>query len=252
LKETDKIFTFAQMKNNDEIFDEFRQSLESLKGNFHVLETDVPVERQMEYFHYSENVRRSVGGDSIENQITALNDFNATPEQRRYAMTYLAVSGDVKAYRALESYYREHKSDRDDWVSMALLQAKITLESEFSDQKQVFISTGLGGKGRLLRFFSLFKSNDLKPFSTYQKELIEKEIPFQIHKYGGESEELKIAENYFTVVFLIDLKANIKEMLEGALGECNQYGDFISRSFIVTNVKRYNEEEVLLELRKDE
>jgi hypothetical protein len=240
------------MKNNDEIFDEFQQSLESLRGNFYVLETDVPVERQMEYFHYSETVRKSLGDDSVENQITALNDSGATSEQRKYAMTFLAVSGDVKAFRALESYSREHQDEKDEWISMALLHAKITLESELSDQRQVFISTGLGGKGHKLRFFSLFKSNDLKPFSTYQAELISKEIPFHIHKYDGECEELKIEENYFTVVFLIDLKTNIKKMLEEMLRECNQYGDFISKSFIVTNVKKYDREEILLELQKDE
>ncbi len=238
------------MKNNDDIFDEFQQSLESLQGNFHVLETDVPVERQMEYFNYSEDVRKSIDDNTIDNQIVMLNDVNATPDERKYAMTYLAVSGDVRAYRALETYSKEHNSEKDDWIAMALLQAKITLESEFSDQKQVFISTGLGGKGHNLRFFSLFKAKDLKDFSAYQRELLGKEIPFHIHKYGGEIEELKIERNYFTVVFLIDLKANIKKMLEDALGECNQYGDFISRSFIVTNVKRYNEEQIQEELHK--
>ncbi len=240
------------MKNNDDIFDEFQQSLESLKGNFHVLETDVPVEKQMEYFDYSENVRKSIDNDTIDNQIVVLNDSNATPEARKYAMTYLAVTGDVRAYRALEAYSKEHGNEKDDWMAMALMQAKITLESEFSDQKQVFISTGLGGKGHNLRFFSLFKSNKAKPFSAYQRELIEKEISFHIHKYGGETEGLKIEDTYFTVEFLIDLKANIKKMLEDALTECNQYGNFIDRSFIVTNVRRYNEEEIQRELEKNE
>ncbi|MDR1368677.1 MAG: hypothetical protein LBJ72_00930 [Dysgonamonadaceae bacterium] len=239
------------MKNNNDIFDEFQQSLESLKGNFHVLETDIPVEKQMEYFNFSEGVRKSIDKNAVGSQIGVLNDVSATARERKYAMAYLAVSGDVKAYRALETYSKEH-SERDDWMAMALLQAKITLESEFSDQKQVFISTGLGGKGHSLRFFSLFKSNDLKPFSAYQSELIGKEIPFHIHKYGGETEELEIEENYFTVVFLIDLKANIKKMLEEALGECNQYGDFINRSFVVTNMWRYNEKQIQIELHKNE
>ncbi len=240
------------MKNTDDIFDEFQHSLASLEGNFHVLETDVPMEKQMEYFNYSENVRKSVGGDTIDSQIVILNDSTTNADDRKYAMTYLAVSGDVKAYRALETYSKEHENEKDDWMALALLQAKITLESEFSDQNQVFISTGLGGKGHKLRFFSFFKSNKLKPFSTYQQELIEKEVLFQIHKYGGEIEELYINTNFFTIEFLIDLKANIKKMLEDAVVECNQYGDFISRSFIVTNVRRYNDDEIRKELEKDE
>lgn len=246
------------MKNNDDIFREFQQSLEGIKGHFHVLETSVPVERQVEYFHFSEEVKKSFNEKSIESQIVVLNALNTTPSEKKYAMTYLAISGDVKAYRALEAYSQHIEAEPEsvdveikDWTKMSLLQAKITLESEFSDEKQVFISTGLGGKGDNLRFYSLFKSNNLVPFSSYQKELIEKEIPFFIREYSGEVEELIISENYFTVVFLISIKVNIKNMLEDALNECNQYGDFISRSFIITNVKKYTDDEIQKELEKN-
>ena len=237
-------------ENNDDIFDEFQHSLDALDGNFHVLESNVPVERQMEYFNYSENVKRTIGNDTIDNQIVVLNNPDATINDLKYAKTYLAVSGDVKAYRALETYSEEHKDDEDDWTVMALLQAKITLESEFSDQKQFFISTGLGGKGRNLRFFSFFKSEQSKPFSTYQRELIEKEFSFHIHNSGGEMEKLELKENYFTIEFLIDLHANIKKMLDDATAECNQYGNFINQLFAVTNVKRYTEAEIQRELER--
>jgi len=238
------------MGNSDDLFDEFQHSLDSLDGNFHVLETNVPVEKQMEYFDYSENVKRSIDDNTIDNQIVVLNSPDATLNDLKYAKTYLAVSGDVKAYRALETYSKEHKDEKDDWTVMALLQAKITLESEFSDQKQFFISTGLGGKGHNLRFFSFFGSKESEPFSAYQKELIEKEFSFQIHNSGGEMEKLVLEENYFTIEFLIDLHANIKKMLEDAMAECNQFGDFINPLFVVTNVKRYSEAEIWRELGK--
>ncbi|MDR2086867.1 MAG: hypothetical protein LBP72_06790 [Dysgonamonadaceae bacterium] len=241
------------MKNDNDVFREFRESLTGLNGNLHVLETSVPVEKQIEYFHYSEEVRKNNRDESVDEQIDILNSQDSSPEETKYAMAFLAISGDVKAYRALENYNREHKNNKgslNDWAALSLLQAKITLESELSDEKQVFISTGLGGEGHRLRFFSFFKSAGLKPFSDYQRALIEKEIPYYIHKYRGILEEQKIEDVYFTILYLIDLSVDIKNMLLDAINECNQYGNFISNSFIITNVKIFNERDIRKELSK--
>jgi hypothetical protein len=237
------------MKNENDVFKEFRDSLESLGGNLHVLETHVPVERQIEYFHYSEDVRKHSKDENVEEQIDILHSLDSSLEELKYAMTFLAISGDVKAFRALEDY---NKRNKNDWAAMSLLQAKITLESELSDEKQVFISTGLGGEGHRLRFFSFFKSSGLKPFSDYQRKLIETEIPFFVEKYHGILEKQKIEDCYFTVLFLIDLSVDIKNMLLDAINECNQYGNFISTNFIITNVKIFNKKDIEKELLKSD
>ncbi len=239
------------MKNKEDQYKEFQDSIENMKGQFHVLETSVPVEKQMEYFHYSEKVRHSTKNISIEDAIQTLNNPDSLEDDKKFSMTFLAVSGDVKAYRALETYAKNPEELLKDWSGLSLLQAKIVLESEFSDEKQIFISTGLGGKGDNLRFYSFFKSKDLTPFSSYQIQLIEKEIPFFIQENHGIVEELNIESNYFTVVFLINIRSNIKFILESALTECNQYGDFISTTFIITNVKKFDEEDIKKELEKN-
>jgi hypothetical protein len=236
------------MKNDRNAFKDLQQSLEKNKGHLHVLETNVSVEKQMEYFRFSEKVRNHSADFTIEELIAILNSPLSSPEETKYALTHLAILGEVKAYRAIESYSENHK---DDWASMSLLQAKITLESEFSDEKQIFISTGLGGKGDQLRFFAFFKSNRLKNFSNYQRELIEKEIPFDIQKQGGTLEDINIGENYFTLLFLIHIQVDIKILLEQAIAECNQYGNFINKGFILTNVKIFSEEDIQRELQKN-
>jgi len=228
------------------------KSFEHLRGEFHILETNIPVEKQMEYFRYSEIVRRQKEKPTVEEAIDILDNRYTTDNEKKCAMTLLAISGDVKAYRALElyspyiEYYVEHLKD---WMELALLQAKITLESEFSDEKQIFISTGLGGKGEMLRLYAFFKSNNLRPFSPYQVQLIEKEFPFFINEACGVIEKIEVFENYFTLLFLVNIKSDIKYLLENAVIECNQYGNFIDCSFIVTNVKVFDEEEIKRELR---
>ncbi len=242
------------MKQNDDIFSDFQKSIEGLKGNFHVLDTSVPVEKQMEYFRYSEDVKKQAGNVEVEDQVNVLNDVVSDAEKKKFAMAFLATTGDVKAYRALEKYAGSlndaHDRDLYDWSRLSLLQAQIILESEFSDEKQVFISSGLGGKEHRLRFFAFFKANHLIPFSPYQIELIEKEVPFAIRKYGGEIEELTVRDTFFSILLLIDLQMDIRGMLESALNECNQYGNFIDRSFVITNMKKYSDEEILKELNR--
>ena len=234
------------MKNDKNALKDLQHSLENLKGNLHVLEINIPVEKQMEYFRFSEAVKKDhIKNPSVDIQMSILTSPEASPVEIKYALSFLAVSGDVKAYRAIEAY---HELYPDDWASMALMQAKITLESEFSDEKQIFISTGLGGRGNRLRFYAFFKSNDRKDFTDYQRKLIEKEITYSIQNYHGTLEDIQIKDNYFTLLFLIYFKVDIKTMLEEAIEECNQYGNFIDKGFIITNVKVFSEEEIKNEL----
>ena len=235
------------MKNDRNALKDLQNSLENVKGHLHVLEVNVPVEKQMEYFRFSEAIRNdSFNSRTVEEQMKILNSARSSPSEIKFALAFLAISGSVKAFRAIETYYESHHPD--DWAAMSLMQAKITLESEFSDEKQIFISTGLGGKGSLLRFFAFFKSKDGIIFSDYQKELIEKEIPYYIKNYRGIPENIQIKNDYFTLLFLIHIQVDIKAMLEEIIDECNQFGDFIDRGFIITNVKVFSEEEIKNEL----
>jgi hypothetical protein len=239
------------MKDNRDLFNEFQQALQNARASLHVLETSVPVEIQMEYFKYSERVREHGEDDTVEGQLKVLNSDKATYEEAKYAMTFLAISGDVKAYRALENYSKEPKNELlNDWLAMSLLQARITLDTELSDERQVFISTGLGGEGSRLRFYAFFKSERLRPFSDYQRKLIEKEIPYHIRRHQGEVEEIRIEENYFSIVFLIGIQADLKDIILHAVNECNEYGHFIQPGFIITNVKKFGPEDIRRELQK--
>ena len=238
------------MKNDKNALKELQYSLENLKGNLHVLEINVPVEKQMEYFRFSEDIRNDFLDDqTVEEQIKVLTSIESSLTEIKYALAFLAISGNVKAYRAIETYYQIHP---DDWSAMSFIQAKITLESEFSDERQIFISTGLGGKGDRFRFFAFFKSKEGKTFSNYQKKLIEKEIPYYIKNYRGIPEKIQIRNNYFTLLFLIHIQVDIKAMLKEIIDECNQYGDFIDKGFVITNVKVFTEEEIQNEIMKKE
>ena len=234
------------MKTDKNPLRDLQYSLERIKGNLHILENNVSVEKQMEFFRFSEEIKIDFSDEQIvEDQITILKSPEASNRDIKYALAFLAISGNVKAYRAIEAYNESHF---DDWAVMSLMQARITLQSQFSDERQIFISSGLGGKDDLIRFYAFFKSNDGLFFSDYQRRLIEKEIPYYIQSYNCVPEEITIRDNYFTILFLAQIRVDLKKLLEEAIAECNQYGDFINKGFIITNVKVFSENEIQQEL----
>jgi hypothetical protein len=237
------------MKTDRDPLKELQYYLDNIKGNLHVFETNVPVEKQIEYLHFTKDIKNDFSNNeqAVEEQIKILTSPEAHVREIKYALAFLAVSDSVKAYRAIEAYNETHS---DDWAAMSLLQAKITMQSQFSDERQVFVYSGLGGKDDLIRFYAFFKSKNGKTFSDYQKELIEKEFPYCIKRHYGIAEEISIRDNYFTLLFLSHIHADIKPMLEEAIAECNQYGNFINKGFIITNMKAFSEEEIQEELKK--
>ncbi len=237
------------MKEEGDVFKKFRDSFSKMDGHFHILEQRVPVELQMEYFKYSEQVRKERAKPDLNDMdYTAFRESLSNPESttdyKKYILSMLATSREVKAYRMLEDYVQHPDEDVSNWAYMALMESRISLESELSDEKQIYISTGLGGKGEKLRFYVLMLSRDRKPFLEYQRKVIEREFAYFLPKADCEIERLTIGEQYVELVFLIPLRADIRLTLERVINECNQYGDFLSDIFTITNVKELTEQEV--------
>lgn len=102
----------------------------------------------------------------------------------------------------------------------------------------------LGRKGEKLRFYVLMTSKGKKPFQEYQRQTIEREFAYYLPKTDCEIERLTIGEQYVELVFLIPVRTDIKATLDRVINECNQYGDFLSNVFTITNVKELTAEEV--------
>lgn len=244
------------MKKEEDVFKQFRDSFGKLEGHFHILEQRIPVNVQMEYFKYSEEMRRQESTEALTDEeveviFRLLEQEETSEEEKKHMLTTLAISKSVKAYRLLEEYVRHPDEKVADWVYMALMESRISLESEFSDEKQIYISTGLGGKNEKLRFFVLIISKDKTPFEDYQRQVIEREFSYLLPKENCEIERLSVEVNYVEMVFLIPIRADIKGILDKVITECNQYGDFLSKAFTITNVKELSEAEIAEVMMKD-
>ena len=242
----EKKYIFAYMSGHDDLLAKLRQTLEEQgTDSFHILEDLVPVEEQMEYFRYFEKLRRENKPFVRDEEVAVLFAPDETIERKKRSLTLLASIPDVGAYRSIETYHSSPlEPELTHWSSMALVSSRIVLSSDLSGQQQVYISSGLGGQDKKLRFFSVFTTIDRQPFTDLQKEIVVREFTFQLEKADVTIEKFESKSNYFTIQMLFSFDKDAKLSLDAAVNECNQYGNFLDPKFLFTNVKVLNEKEI--------
>ena len=230
---------------SDNIYNKILELFGRIPENYSILEEQIDIKTQMAYFESSKKVKIN-RPDKIETlaKKELLFDDNISTNQKMEILTSLANLDDVEAYRLIEKYFKHCPPELKDWVTLALQECRMTLESSLLDENQVIISTGLGGKGKKLRYFTVLASKEGKSFSELQKKLIEKELNFSMKKREGEIEKIEFHDNYSTFLAIVPLNVSIKELINIAIDECNQIGNFISTKFILTNVKILSIDEI--------
>ena len=234
------------MSEQDDLLSRLRQTLrEQGIDSFHILEDLVPIEEQMQYFRYFERLRKENAPFVRDDEVGILFSPEESIERKKRSLTLLASIPDVGAYRSIETYHSSPlEPELSNWSSMALVSSRIVLSSDLSGQQQIYISSGLGGYDKKLRFFALFATKDRKEFTDFQKEIIGREFAFQLKKTDVTIESFEIKENYFTILMLFPFDCDVKSNLVDAVTECNQYGDFLDARFLFTNVKVLSEKEI--------
>ena len=241
-----KYHIFAYMSEQDDLLAKLRQTLnEQGIDTFHILEDLVPIEEQMDYFRYFDRLRRENNPFVRDEEVAVLFSPNESIERKKRSLTLLASIPDVGAYRSIETYHSSPlEPELSHWSSMALVSSRIVLSSDLSGHQQVYISSGLGGHDKKLRFFSLFTTQDRQFFSDLQKEIVEREFSFQLQQAEIVIEKFEIKDNYFTILMLFSFEKDAKSSLNAAVTECNQYGNFLDSRFLFTNVKVLTEKEI--------
>ena len=236
------------MNDKEDIFKRLYDSFMKGVGQLHVMERSVPIDRQLAYFRFSDSVRKNVGNlkeDDYERLMGDLKNDTSSKEEKKRILSLLPVSKQVKAYRLLESFVQETESkELSDWAYMALTESRISLEFELSGERQIYISSGLGGKGIKLRFYIVLLSSLSDSFLDYQKKIVRDELMFALPKREIEIERLTIENRYIEIVVLMPLIIHLKDVIKDIITECNQYGNFLRDTFIASNEKELGKKEI--------
>ncbi len=228
----------------ENIYDKIREIFGESPGTLSILEEKVDIDLQMEYFEYSKAAKKNLDEKSILKEMHELYNPKWTVEQKKKLFVRLASIENVEAYRFIENYLNEGHEEIRNWAILALQESRMLLESKLLDENQVFISTGLGGKGSKLRYFVVLIRRDEGEFPEHQQKIIRNEFEITLKKYNAEVENLEYLGDYATMLVVIPLRVPLKDVFREAIQECNQYGDFLKLNFIVTNVRELDQEEI--------
>jgi hypothetical protein len=236
----------------ENIYDKIQEIFGESPGTLSILEEKVDIDLQMEYFEYSKVAKNNLDESAVMDEKDELNNPDRTEEEKKKLFARLASIERVEAYRFIEKYLADGNKELRNWAILALQESRMLLESKLLDENQVFISTGLGGKGSKLRYFVVLIQRQGENITDLQKKIIRNEFEISLKKHDAEIEKLEILGSYATLLVVIPLKVALKEVFREAIKECNQYGDFLKTNFIVTNVRELGPEEIRDFLAKQE
>lgn len=227
----------------DQILNKFKNLLANTNGNYKILEEQIDVNLQIEFFELiNELPKANKGLTDIQFEIGQLFNPETTLEEQKKILVKLSDNETPEAFRAIERFINSGNKKLKSWSALALQHCRINLESHFLDEQKILISTGLGGKNDKLRYFIVCKLNSSITFT--QKKLVQTEFEISFKKKNSEIEKIQYFDKYFSVLGLIPIDVSVNEIIKNSINESNIYGGFIYDKYLVTNIKKLNVTEI--------
>ncbi len=230
--------------SSDDVFDQIQSLAGQFGSKISILEEQIDVHLQMQYFKLSKAVKKNLDPDSVLIQAPDLENPDLELENKKIILARLASIDKVEAFRVLENCVKNADPNLRPWAVLALQESRMLLESTLLEENQVFISTGLGGRGNKLRYFIVLVSNLTEPLSAYQEKIVNNEFELALKKHQGELETMNFSDKFVSITALIPIDIPIQGLLKGIVEECNQFGGFLKQNFLITNVKTLNSKEI--------
>ena len=233
------------MKEED-LYNDIQKIFEELPENFNILEEQIDLEVQMNYFDQAKKMREQRAKEDFLKYSKELFSGKIDSERKKEILIGLAGTDNVKAYRLLEKFLQVTEPELKSWAVLAFQENRMLIQTSLLDEQQFFISTGLGGKNKKLRYYLVFMNrNQNELLTSVQQKLLKNELIFGLNKEDGEFESIDFSEGFCTSLVLLPVKTDIKQIFRGVVEECNQYGDFLEDDMIITNVKVLSRNEIL-------
>jgi hypothetical protein len=232
------------MEEHENLYAKIQEILGGAKGNLKVLEQQIDMDLQVEYYECSVKLKKEVEDKWAIENAKYLNEPGYSEQVKKEILARLASIEKVECYRYIEKFLQTAEKNLRDWAVLALNESRMLLESRILDESQVFISTGLGGKEEKLRYFVALLSRSNLDLDASQEMVIKNEFDYILKKFNGEVEEHHSSEYMATILLLIPMHLSLTEVIQEAIKECNKYGDFLNEDFIITNVKTLSFKEI--------
>ncbi len=218
--------------------------LDDIPENFNILEKQIDVNLQIEYFKKAARIKEHINIDEVKQQVKNLFLDNISINEKKDLLIKLAGIPEVEIFRTLEKFLKHADKEIYDWAFLAYTENKLILESSLTKENKVFISTGLGGVGKKLRYFVILILRKNEILNDFRTNLIKDEILFSFAQNDCELENFETSNNFIKIKTLIPVSSKIPEIFKSAINQCNEIDDFLDENFIITNVKELTDDDI--------
>lgn len=225
-----------------------KQFFEKKNVQYSVMEEHVDVYVQRRFINLLKSLEKKPRefkkkkSEALANAQNLYNDLYLDSEKREL-LVLLATLEDVTAYRAIETFQKQDTPLKK-WATIALQQSRMLVQATLLEDKTVYVSTGLGGEGKQIRYFGAFIAKRNIRFQPYQLDMIYKEMEQAVNQHNGKIEEHEASKRIVTFTLLLPLDVDVKQMFENIITECNNYGNFLEKNPMLTNVRKFKLQEV--------
>ncbi|KIO46475.1 MULTISPECIES: hypothetical protein [Porphyromonadaceae] len=237
------------MENQEEKqWNSMNDLLSKIGSQLNILEEEIDVDIQHTYMGMLEKLLKNEKSfkslcKRAQEKTDRLFDETVDEKEKQQMLIALATIDDIAIYRTIETFQKQD-SKLKKWATVALQQSRMLIQSTLMDESTVYVSTGLGGQGSLLRYFCVYLANDNTLLKSFQYDIARKETELVITKAQGKIEEYAFFDKYITFTLLLPIEAELKEIFESIIDECNTYGHFLKENIIITNVKKLTPQEI--------
>ncbi|MCT4586455.1 MAG: hypothetical protein N4A71_01395 [Carboxylicivirga sp.] len=218
--------------------------IEKYAGKVAILEEAIDLNTQKQYFEESRKQKEKLDRDKVMAGKDGLFSPGMDDDQKKALLCQLASIDSVEAFRTIETFKANPDKGLADWAILAFQESKMLIESSLLNEKPLFISTGLGGRDNMLRYFIVLFTKKRRSFTGLQERLLKGEIEFSFKNNNGIIEELVFNDNSVFITGLVPIEIGLKLMLSEIIKQSNEIEEFLSASLLVTNVKKFSLEEV--------
>ena len=236
--------------DNENILEQLQEMLSNMPDAFSILEEEIDVATQLKYQKIRHKlVENKNDEESIFNQRDELFLEEKSIDEKKDLLILLAQIDDVKAFRTIEKFKNENEYKNEDeefknWIILAYQESKMLMESSLLEEKKIFISSGLGGKGTSLRYFAVCFSESSTNFTKIQQKIIKSEFEFIFQQSESEIEEINFGDGFAIIIAIIPLKHQVHLLFKDAISQCNELGDFLRENILITNLKKFSVKEI--------
>ncbi len=130
--------------NSKEIMERLFVLAKEHPERFYIVEAQIDVNTQLEYFEQSANARKEKEDLEINDIEKELYKDDISEDSLKEVIIKIASCESVEAYRLIEKYIENPNAPLKEWAMMAYNELRMVLETSFLEKSRVFISSGMG------------------------------------------------------------------------------------------------------------